>query len=258
MRLPVRSPIEARAERPSPESLRAEWEAEVAVRLDAAEAKGREEGRREAVAAAESSARREQRRAEKEKLRIEILAERTRGLVEELVRAHSEQMEGLQHETAKRIGAISVELAARIVRWVVELDPDVAGRVLAECIDAVDPDTERVRVRLHPKDAAHLRKAEVESLGTIALQLVGDAEIERGGCLVEAGETTIDARIGRQLDRVGEALAKALQEDSNERVAEADCDIEAEAVEQRDAGDSERSSTSVDSGPARAEEGRSQ
>ncbi len=250
------SPIEGRTKQPAVESLRAEWETEIAERLRTAEAKGRDAGRREAQAAAESAAQREQRRAEKEQQRTEASAERTRGLVEELVGAHAEEMRALHRETSTRIGAISLELAARIVRWVVDLDPDVAGRVLAECIDAVDPDTDRVRVRLHPKDAAHLREAEVESLGPISLRLVDDVDIERGGCVVEAGETTIDARIERQLDRVGEALAKALQEDSIEYAAETESDLDA-GTEQPKGVEIEHSAHDASPGNAVPEEGES-
>jgi len=207
---------EQRAERADPtlEELRAAWEAECVERVERAETRAREEEREALRAAADKERERNRRKMEKEARRDQAAAEQTRALTEELARRHEEAIRAQIAELSGRLGEIALELASRVVRWVVERDSEVVGRTLAECLDEVEPGASEITVRLNPRDAAHLRAEGVTRVGARALCFVEDAEIERGGCMVEDGGTTLDARIGRQLDRLGEALALALQDDS--------------------------------------------
>jgi flagellar assembly protein FliH len=49
---------------------------------------------------------------------------------------------------------------------------------------------------MHPDDVAHLADRPEPRV-----TLVGDPAIERGGCVLEAGPTIIDAQLGSALDR---------------------------------------------------------
>lgn len=65
-------------------------------------------------------------------------------------------------------------------------------------------DVETLTVRLHPDDARLLGDA-VAPLGPrVAVQ--ADASVELGGCLVDSGRGTLDARLERQLQHLREAL----------------------------------------------------
>jgi flagellar assembly protein FliH len=54
--------------------------------------------------------------------------------------------------------------------------------------------------RLHPSDAAVLAEAEA------GVTIIADPAVEPGGCILEVGESRIDAQLGPALDRVRAAL----------------------------------------------------
>jgi flagellar assembly protein FliH len=60
-------------------------------------------------------------------------------------------------------------------------------------------------VRLHPADVATLGQVEGIAPGR-ELTVVADPAVEPGGCLLEAGATRVDARLGSALERVREVL----------------------------------------------------
>ena len=66
-------------------------------------------------------------------------------------------------------------------------------------------------IRLHPTDASNL--ADAESLDTLSglapgrnITVVPDNEIEPGGCILEIGSATIDARLSSAIERVRRVL----------------------------------------------------
>jgi flagellar assembly protein FliH len=59
--------------------------------------------------------------------------------------------------------------------------------------------------RLHPADAAVLGDQPLAG-SPGALTIIPDPAIEPGGCLLEVGDSRIDAQLGSALDRVRSAL----------------------------------------------------
>jgi flagellar assembly protein FliH len=110
-------------------------------------------------------------------------------------------------QTQDDLEALAIELAIAVAEAVVgrELDrvespgADALRRALAEGRPRA-----RAIVRLNPDDLAELpASAQNETEG---LELVGDAELARGDCVVETAEVTIDARVAAQLARAAEVL----------------------------------------------------
>ena len=60
--------------------------------------------------------------------------------------------------------------------------------------------------RLHPADASLLDASSLNSAATGALTIIPDPAIEPGGCILEVGDSRIDAQLGPALDRVRSAL----------------------------------------------------
>ncbi len=61
-------------------------------------------------------------------------------------------------------------------------------------------------VRMHPDDVALLGDIDDLALGTV-LDVVADAAIEHGGCVLEAGDCRIDAQLGPAMERATAVLA---------------------------------------------------
>ncbi len=68
-----------------------------------------------------------------------------------------------------------------------------------------------VVVRLNPDDAALLAGSadDLAALSpTATLELVADPAVERGGCLADVGDRTVDAQLSSALARVREVLGR--------------------------------------------------
>ena len=67
-----------------------------------------------------------------------------------------------------------------------------------------------LRVKLHPDDLALLReKASEPALASGGVVFEGDAALVAGGCVVDTGAGTLDARLDRQLERLRDVLLEA-------------------------------------------------
>ena len=69
----------------------------------------------------------------------------------------------------------------------------------------VDLPAGSIEVRLHPDDVATIGEVADVTAGRDCT-LVPDATVERGGCILRAGTTTVDAQIGPALERAREVL----------------------------------------------------
>jgi flagellar assembly protein FliH len=81
---------------------------------------------------------------------------------------------------------------------------DPGGDALARALQLV-PDRGEVVARMHPDDAATLNMQRLQS-ATRQIVLVADPNVERGGCIIEAGEMRIDAQLSTALAQAGKAM----------------------------------------------------
>lgn len=99
---------------------------------------------------------------------------------------------------------LALELAAAVLEREVTVAENPGREALARAL-ALAPDHHDVVVRLNPAD--------LEVIGEVSemrpgrdLILASDPSVGRGGCLLEAGAATVDARIEAGLDRAREVL----------------------------------------------------
>lgn len=72
---------------------------------------------------------------------------------------------------------------------------------------AVAPgDAASASVRLHPADAARLGSLD-DVLTGVCVEVVPDGRVEPGGCILQLGDTSVDATVGAALGRVREVLS---------------------------------------------------
>ncbi len=163
---------------------------------------------------AEEDARRERERAEGEARRLrdaavaEGLAAGRAEAAAELVRLRRtlEVTGALERDLA----TLGVRVAERILGRALELDP----ALVVDLVRAALAELRRARlavVRVHPDDVAVIERA-LPRLAAAAsgaeLRILPDAEIAHGGCVVEAGGATVDARVETQLARLEAALGE--------------------------------------------------
>ena len=123
-----------------------------------------------------------------------------------LVAADRIKAETLRKSEGEILSA-AVEIAGSIVRREIELDPDLAGEMIDRAIGMIVQKS-TLRVRINPEDVSFAesirkkRKHKYESM-----KIIPDMGVERGGCIVESGIGTIDARLESILQKIKEELS---------------------------------------------------
>jgi flagellar assembly protein FliH len=166
----------------------------------------------ESAIAAEFERGRAQGRAEAEsecsdRLRTESAEEAKR--LEVLLQSMGKQVENLGEQRAKAAYRFALAVAARIVRREVSIDDNVVLRTIQESLRRV-AGVENIRVRLNPGDEAIVRAHRTMLLtGTDSIHdfvIEPDEKVEQGGCILETGSGTVDARLASQLEQIEMAL----------------------------------------------------
>lgn len=103
----------------------------------------------------------------------------------------------------ENIAALAVAVARHIVQHEVTVDPDSIRTLVSRALVQLPVD-QPIVARLHPDDmAACSTLVSPDANGrTPEIRWVADANIMRGGCLVEGRERIIDGRIDTSLERV--------------------------------------------------------
>lgn len=173
---------------------------------------GREAGRREGL---QESARRIEEQAEA--IAEARVAERLGQALpawEQLVRSLAEEKDRWLGEWESTAVSLCVGIAGRIVRRELAAHPERARELMARALELA-AGSPQVTVRLHPDDLALLGPQGSEVVRTLSAcseaALVGDATIERGGCLIETRHGKIDATLETQLQRIADELVPAVE-----------------------------------------------
>ena len=104
-----------------------------------------------------------------------------------------------------------VELVGEALHRCLKQEADRSPMVVGFVEEALKKAQDRVhlKVRLNPEDAKEVEAKREElqlSVGAGALELVPDARIERGGCLLETEAGSVDARLATVVEQVKDSL----------------------------------------------------
>jgi len=121
-----------------------------------------------------------------------------------------EARETLRRDAREDVLSLALRLAEKVTKRLVELDERTASRQLEAALE-VALGAERMTIRIHPEDRAVVE----EDLPSIALrlggggeaELVDDASLARGSCVVRTERGEVDAEIDRQIARLVDGLA---------------------------------------------------
>jgi flagellar assembly protein FliH len=107
----------------------------------------------------------------------------------------------------ENIAATAVVVARHVLQREIHADPTFVTALVTAVVEQYPVDQE-VTVRLHPDDLGACRSALQQDGGSWrTLRWIGDATIQRGGCLTEGRERIIDGRVDTALERAYRALA---------------------------------------------------
>jgi flagellar assembly protein FliH len=139
-----------------------------------------------------------------------------RQLLEGLVQQIAAPLERYDDETAAEMANLALVVGAQLARRELSIDPRQVLSIIRECIDSLPSAVRVVRIRLAPADASVLRESLHPDSEPCEVQVVADARITRGGCIVEADASRIDAQFE---SRVAAAVATVLGEQPIDRSA---------------------------------------
>jgi len=135
--------------------------------------------------------------------------ERQRALVQRVISQLAAERDRLLEQTRSQLLDIAMAVGKRIVRAELKVNQGVIERVLDEVLDSLR-NCEVVRIRVHPSEArlaqAAIRAKDSVLGGLQQVELVRDAGISPGGCVVDTDVGTIDARLEAQLAALEEAV----------------------------------------------------
>ena len=134
----------------------------------------------------------------------------TANQVTAIVRSTGEQLDLLQQEMAQALAGAAVELARQIVRSELVARPELITAVAIEALDTLLLSARHIVLRVHPDDQSLIAAGAADHLAARGARLIGDAEVTRGGCLVESDLGVIDASIEARWRRAAAALGQEM------------------------------------------------
>ena len=135
---------------------------------------------------------------------VSAQVERVSALVQALSQARRALLEENQDMLVEIAFAATCRMLGRHAATRAGLESMVLGLIENE------RELDKLSVRLHPQDARQLAEAGAALDPRVAIE--ADASVELGGCLVDSGRGTLDARLDRQLRHLREALTAVRNE----------------------------------------------
>ncbi|MCG3187521.1 MAG: hypothetical protein IOMNBAOH_02162 [Rhodocyclaceae bacterium] len=115
----------------------------------------------------------------------------------------------LDRELGDELVALTLAIAAGVVREAVRVQPESLLTLIREALAQL-PQQHTV-IHLHPDDVALVRQHAGDELTHAGHRLREDPGMERGGCRLEAGASTLDASLETRWRRVVEGLGSHIE-----------------------------------------------
>ena len=119
----------------------------------------------------------------------------------QLFESASAQIAESHQVMAEGVLELACELARQVLRHELSANPNALQPVIREALSVLATDCKAALVRLNPLDLDVLEEVLRQEFSGLSLTLLGDANISRGGCLVEAAGTVVDGTIEKRWSR---------------------------------------------------------
>jgi len=143
--------------------------------------------------------------------------ERVQRLLHEVVASFGRQRNQLFQQLKPGLVRLAIAVARQIVGRELNSDEEAVKRVIGKALDEMGR-SGRVVARVSPEDAPILREAIKQDQWTapplVELEIVADASVSRGGCVLESDYGQVDATIETQVAE----LAGLLSDSENQEI----------------------------------------
>lgn len=140
----------------------------------------------------------------------ESFARQTVAQIGALVAGFDAAFAGLEAQIAEAVARTATLLARQVVRSELATRPELVAQVASDAVQAVLLSARHMQVHVHPDDQALVRGGAGEVLSSRGAQLLSDASVPRGGCVVHADIGSIDARVDTRWAQAVAALGQSL------------------------------------------------
>jgi flagellar assembly protein FliH len=123
-------------------------------------------------------------------------------------------LQELDAEVENQLVHLALAVGKQLARRELRIDPAQVIAIIRESLAQLPAAARDIRVHLHPEEAVAVRERLAAPASERAWTIVEDPTLSRGGCLVRAENSQIDARLE---NRIGAVIAAAL---GDERVAD--------------------------------------
>ena len=126
--------------------------------------------------------------------------------IHSLMESMEKALTSMDQEIAEELLALAIEVSRQIVHKTLSETPSVVIDTVKEAIQQLPQN--HALVHLNPEDAILVREYLGEQLAHVGHRIVEDTRISRGGCIVEASGSQIDATVQTRWRRVLENLGR--------------------------------------------------
>lgn len=122
----------------------------------------------------------------------------------------------IDQTTADALLELSIAIARQVVQQQLESRPESILSVIRAALPSLPLHHGNINLVLHPEDAHLLRDQLGNQVTQAGWHLLEDSSIERGGCLIRAGTSEIDATLATRWHRVLDMLGKSTAPEHHE------------------------------------------
>lgn len=118
-------------------------------------------------------------------------------------------LNSFDQQVAEDLLALALDVARQVIRQSLVVKPELLLETVREAL--VQMPHQHANIILHPDDASLVRSYLGEQLAHAGQRILEDPRIERGGCLIEAAGSQIDASMATRWRRVVENLGSNVE-----------------------------------------------
>jgi flagellar assembly protein FliH len=138
----------------------------------------------------------------------------------QLIEFFDRPLQALNDEVEQQLALLAVTLAQQLVRREIRADPGALVGVIREAAQLLPANARKIRISLNPEDAELVRNTLQldEHDDEQSWKLVEDPLVTRGGCIIKADQSVINASLENRLQALAASvLGGDRVEDQNER-----------------------------------------
>ena len=134
-------------------------------------------------------------------------------ILESFINSLSQPFNELNEQISETLLRLSEKIARSLVRRELRIEPESIMALIRDSVSALNTNTEKVNVQLHPEDALIIREIINASSQELRWVIIEDPLVSRGNCKVSNKDSLIDADIKTRIDLI---ITQFLGDERNE------------------------------------------